>query len=365
MSAWGKPTYLDFSICLLFSAARPAPMSYNRTDMTHDLSSISTIYADSRARARWTLLASVAVALLVILLGCMSGSADLSSDIFWQLRLPRVLAAFGVGGLLALAGLMLQVLLRNPLAEPYMLGAASGASFCVLLGMMFGGSWLLLQGLALLGALCALGLMLVVMRRYSRLEGDVTVLLLLGIVLASLLNACVSGILLVMPDKNVRSALFWMMGDLAGAGSHYVAWVAVWCVLALAMLLAKPMAALMRGAILAHSAGVDVSRLRLQLLLLSGLATAVAVMEAGAIGFVGLIIPHVVKSIGGRYFGADLKFILPLCVLWGGILLVLADVLARTLFAPTQLPVGLFTVMMGAPFLAWRLIVRAREGGQA
>jgi iron complex transport system permease protein len=121
----------------------------------------------------------------------------------------------------------------------------------------------------------------------------------------------------------------------------------------------------MRGAVMAHSIGVDVTRLRWQLLLLAGVATALAVMEAGAIGFVGLIIPHVVKSLGGRYFGSNMRMVLPLCALWGGILLVVADAIARTLFAPTQLPVGLFTVLIGAPFLAWRLIVRAREGASA
>lgn len=314
------------------------------------------------AQHRVVLMVAVLVALVVMVVGALVGSSQISAEIFWQLRLPRVLAAFGVGGLLAMAGLMLQVLLRNPLAEPYMLGAASGASFCVLLGMLFGGAWWVLQGLALLGALTALGLMLWVMRRYSRLEGDVTVLLLLGIVLASLLNAGVSGVLLVLPERNVRSALFWMMGDLAGAGVYYVSWCLLWVVLALAMMLAKPMAALMRGAIMAHSVGVSVERLRLQLLLLSGVATAVAVMDAGAIGFVGLIVPHVVKSLGGRRFGADMRMVLPLCALGGGVLLVVADTLARTLFAPIQLPVGLFTVAIGAPFLAWRLIDRAKAG---
>ena len=328
-------------------------------------SNLQPLMTSVRSHGLTVVLLSIVLSVAVLALGVVSGTAELSHDVFWQLRLPRVLAAFGVGGLLAMSGLMLQVLLRNPLAEPYMLGAASGASFCVLLGMLLGGSWLLLQGLALFGALSALGLMLMVMRRYSRLEGDVTVLLLLGIVLASLLTAAVSGILLILPDRSVRSALFWMMGDLAGAGSHYVAWCGLWLVLLCALTLARPMAALMRGAVMAHSIGVDVARLRWQLLLLAGVATALAVMEAGAIGFVGLIVPHVVKSLGGRYFGSNMRMVLPLCALWGGILLVVADIIARTLFAPTQLPVGLFTVLIGAPFLAWRLIARAREGANA
>lgn len=313
--------------------------------------------------ARWVLPISVVVALLVLGLALGWSATDLSSDVFVRLRLPRVLAAFGVGGLLAMSGVMLQVLLRNPLAEPYMLGAASGASFCVLLGMLLGGSWWLLQGGALIGALTVLAMMLLMMRRYARVEGDVAILLLLGVLLASFLTAAVNVILLLLPDRVMRGALFWMLGDLAGAGTHYAAWIGVWLCLIAAWLIAPAMSALMRGAVIAHSIGIDVARVRVQLMLLSGVATAIAVMEAGAIGFVGLIIPHVVRSVGARYFAADMRVVLPLCALWGGILLVVADTLARTVVAPIQLPVGLFTVFMGAPLLAWQLVKRVKEGG--
>jgi iron complex transport system permease protein len=320
--------------------------------------------AQAHRLVRFVMLLSVLVAMAVVTFSLWFDARSLPMDVFFSLRLPRVLAAFGVGGLLALSGVMLQVLLRNPLAEPYILGAASGASFCVLLGMLLGGAWWLLQGAALFGALSALAAMLWMMRRHSRLEGDVTVLLLLGVLLAALLNAAVSAILLVLPDRVMRGALFWMLGDLAGSGQFYAAWFGLWLCLMATMLLAQPMAALMRGAVMAHSIGVNVSRLRVQLLLLSGLATALAVMEAGAIGFVGLIVPHVVKAVGARHFATNMRVVLPLCALWGGILLVVADWLARTLFAPLQLPVGLFTVALGAPLLAWRLIKRM-QGGSA
>ncbi|GHA71011.1 iron ABC transporter [Formosimonas limnophila] len=320
--------------------------------------------AQAQRLVRFVMLLSVLVAMVVVAFSLWFDARSLPMDVFISLRLPRVLAAFGVGGLLALSGVMLQVLLRNPLAEPYILGAASGASFCVLLGMLLGGAWWLLQGAALFGALSALAAMLWMMRRHARLEGDVTVLLLLGVLLAALLNAAVSAILLVLPDRVMRGALFWMLGDLAGSGQFYAAWFGVWLCLIATMLLAQPMAALMRGAVMAHSIGVNVSRVRVQLLLLSGLATALAVMEAGAIGFVGLIVPHVVKAVGARHFATNMRVVLPLCALWGGILLVVADWLARTLFAPLQLPVGLFTVALGAPLLAWRLIKRM-QGGSA
>jgi iron complex transport system permease protein len=149
---------------------------------------------------------------------------------------------------------------------------------------------------------------------------------------------------------------------LSGSGQFYVAWFGLWVCLMATMLLAKPMAALMRGAVMAHSIGVNVSRVRVQLLLLSGLSTALAVMEAGAIGFVGLIVPHVVKAVGARHFATNMRVVLPLCALWGGTLLVVADWLARTLFSPLQLPVGLFTVALGVPLLAWRLIKRMQGG---
>ena len=121
-------------------------------------------------------------------------------------------------------------------------------------------------------------------------------------------------------------------------------------------------AAMMRGSVLAHSVGVDVARLRVQLLLLAGLAASIAVAEAGAIGFVGLVVPHTVKLCTARLQQFDLRSTILLCMLWGGILLVAADVLARTVFLPIELPVGIFTTLIGAPFFAWQLVRRMKGG---
>ena len=137
-------------------------------------------FIDSHASHFW-LAVSVGVALCVVLWAMTSGGAYASPDIFYHLRMPRVLAAFGVGGLLALAGVMLQALLRNPLAEPYMLGAASGASFALLVGTVLGLAWWMLQGLAFAGAVAVLCLMWLILRRFSRLEGDISIVLLLGV----------------------------------------------------------------------------------------------------------------------------------------------------------------------------------------
>ena len=303
---------------------------------------------------------SVFCALVVVSVALSVDGAYRSPEVFWQLRLPRVLAGFGVGGLLALAGLLLQALLRNPLAEPYMLGAASGASFALLIGTVLGLAWWALQGLAFVGAVAVLTLMWWLLRRFTRLEGDISIVLLLGVLLSALLNAGVNVLLLLMPERALRGALFWMMGDLAGSGQYYLAWCGVWLCLVLALPLGTKMSALMRGALMAHAVGVSVQKVRVQLLLLAGLATAIAVSEAGAVGFVGLVVPHFVKLFSARR-GIGMRGVMLLSVLWGGVLLVLADGLARMLMAPMQLPVGVLTIAIGAPFLAWQLLARLRS----
>lgn len=302
---------------------------------------------------------SLLVAFVMIVFACVWDGGLQHTDILIRLRVPRVLAAFGVGGLLALSGVLLQALLRNPLADPYLLGVASGASASLLIGTVLGMSWWVLQLWAFAGAIGVLMGMSWVMHRYSRMEGDLSVVLLLGVLLSSMLNALVSALLLILPERALRGALFWMMGDLAGSGQHYIAWMGVWLCLLLALPLARPMHALMRGTVLAHAVGVSVRRLRIQLLLIAGLATALAVAEAGAIGFVGLVVPHVVKRVCAQRTG-DMRMVLVLSVLWGGTLLVLADTMARAAFSPLQLPVGIFTVGLGAPFLAWQLMARMR-----
>jgi iron complex transport system permease protein len=307
-------------------------------------------------------LLSLLMVVVVVGFALWVNTDNFTREMFFNLRLPRVLAAFGVGALLALAGILLQALLRNPLAEPYMLGAASGASFFVLLGMLFGASWWVLQGLAFIGAVLVLLLMLFMLTRFRRADGDVTILLLLGVLLAAVLNAAVSAVLLVLPNQVLRGALFWMMGDLAGAGRYYLGIGGALLCLMLALPLARPMAAMMRGSVLAHSAGVNVARLRWQLLLLAGLASSIAVAEAGAIGFIGLVVPHTVKLFTARLSRLDLRAVMLLCALWGGILLVLADVLARTVLLPIELPVGIFTTLIGAPFFAWQLVRRMKGG---
>ena len=245
-----------------------------------------------------------------------------------------------------------------------MLGAASGASFALLVGTVLGLAWWALQGLAFAGAVAVLCLMWLILRRFSRLEGDISIVLLLGVLCSATLNAGVSVLLLMLPDRALRGSLFWLMGDLAGSGQYFVAWWGVWLCLLLALPLAGRVAVLMRGGLMAHAVGVPVQRVRVQLLLLAGLATALAVFEAGAVGFIGLVVPHFVKLFCAKR-DVGMRTVMALCVLWGGVLLVLADALARTIIAPMQLPVGVLTIALGAPFLAWQLVVRLKSGGMA
>jgi iron complex transport system permease protein len=266
-----------------------------------------------------------------------------------ELRLPRLLAAFAVGGLLALAGALLQVLLRNPLADPYVLGISGGAAVTALLAMLAGlGGWWVSGG-ALFGAL---GSMLLVFGLAHGAGGwTPTRLLLTGVVVAAAWGALISFLLAVAPEHNLRGMLFWLMGDLSHGGE----WQAPLLLLGLALLLLFPYARelnlLARGEVTAGSLGVHVGRLRLVIYFAASLLTAAAVTTAGSVGFVGLVVPHMLRLVAG----SDHRLLLPASALLGGSLLMLADTLARSVIAPQQLPVGVLTALLGAPLFLYLL----------
>lgn len=271
------------------------------------------------------------------------------------LRLDRALSAFVVGALLSLSGALMQVLLRNPLADPYVLGLSGGAAAGALLAMVTGAT-LGVSGEApatvgaMLGAALALALLFALVRRPLR-EGTGSGhalgyrLILTGVMIASGFGAVITLILSISPDAQLRGMVFWLLGDLSGVGRYWPAW----CVLALALLWAvkqaKPLNLLARGEHFAQLLGVRVARLRVGVLCVAGVATASAVSVAGTIGFVGLVVPHAMRLICGN----DQRVLLPASALAGGAALVLADLLARTLIAPTQLPVGVITALVGVP----------------
>ena len=282
-----------------------------------------------------------------------SGNETLRAVIL-ELRLPRTVSAFACGGLLALAGALMQVLLRNPLADPYVLGVSGGASVAAMLALLLGLPHLGVTALSFLGAVAATLLVF----GLAHGEGSWTQarLLLTGVVVASGCGAVVALLLSIAPDNQLHGMLFWLMGDLANAIDPWPAVGALFILLAGALPLARELNLLARGDRTAQALGVDVKRLRRLIYLGSALATGVAVTTAGSIGFVGLIVPHLVRLA----LGNDQRLLLPAATLGGGALLVCADTVARTAIAPQQLPVGVLTALIGVPLFLYMLSRQTR-----
>jgi iron complex transport system permease protein len=272
-----------------------------------------------------------------------------SAQIIQELRLPRAIGAFSCGALLALAGVLMQVLLRNPLADPYVLGISGGAAVATLLAMLAGVSGWWLTGSAFAGSL--LSMFIVFGLAQGRGSWSPTRLLLTGIVVAAGWGACVSFILALAPARNLHSMLFWLMGDLSYVKTVWPGVIVMLLGLGMALLAARRLNVLLHGGQQANALGIDVSKLRLMIYLLASLMTATAVTTAGSIGFVGLIVPHLVRLSGIT----DHRWLLPGSALLGGSLLVIADTFARTVMAPQQLPVGVIMAMIGVPLFLFLL----------
>ena len=305
--------------------------------------------------------ASLAIALLVgstdipsaeVLRHLLGDDGSVQDHIVDQLRLPRALTAFAVGGLLAVAGVMMQVLLRNPLADPYVLGVSGGAASAVLGAMLLALPVAWYTAAATVGALFST--LLVFGLTHAGDDWRSERLLLTGIVVAAGWAALISFVLSVSPSDRLPGMLFWLMGDLGQASTPSVPLALLIGVLMLAMLRARDLNVATQGMLQAAALGVDTGRLRLELYFAAALLTAAAVAIAGAIGFVGLIVPHLLRRLGG----SDHRVLLPGAALVGGSLLVLADTAARTLIRPMQLPVGVLTAMIGVPVFLYLLHTR-------
>ena len=286
------------------------------------------------------------------LLRALSGTGDdAATAIVRELRMPRAIAAFATGGLLATAGTLMQVLLRNPLADPYVLGLSGGAAVAALTAIATGAAEL--AGLAALaGALASTSLVFGLARTGDRTAPwNATRLLLTGIVVASGWGAAIALLLSIAPEVQLRGMLFWLIGDLSAAGPPGWAALALVSVISVAWPFARDLNMLARGDAVAASVGVAVPRVTLLAHVLAALATAAAVMTAGSIGFVGLVVPHALRLCVGN----DHRVLLPAAALGGGTLLVLADTVARTVVAPTQLPAGVVTALIGVPGFLWLL----------
>jgi iron complex transport system permease protein len=285
----------------------------------------------------------------------LHGRQDSLAASLLALRGGRALVAFVSGGALALAGVMMQALLRNPLADPYVLGISAGASVGALLALMLMCAAVTVDASALIGAVAVSMLLYLLARRDLRggvaAEGGASQLLLTGVILSSACMALVTLMLSIAPDGQLRSMVFWMIGDLAGASPRLLPWLVLGGGLAYAMRNARAMNVAALHADAAATLGVRVGTLRKGLFFVSGLLTASSVTSAGAIGFVGLIVPHACRFA----FGPDHRVLVPSAVLAGGGFLVLCDTLARTVAAPVQLPVGAITALIGAPVFLYQL----------
>ena len=303
--------------------------------------------------------ALIALSVTAGIVALISGSADINAQQVWQslagtapdnirtlvidLRLPRALTAFGVGGLLAVAGVLMQVLLRNPLAEPYILGTSGGAAVAALLAMMFGLGATFVDFAAFGGAMAATLLVFAIAQGSG--SWTPTRLLLTGVVLAAGFSAATTLLLALSPDQNLRGMLFWLMGDLNYA---YTPARSLWLLAAITtagVIAARHLNVLARGDLQAAIVGLPVAGFRLIIFAVTALATAISVTTVGVIGFIGLVVPHLIRIVAG----SDHRIVLPASALAGGTLLVLADTLARTLLAPRQLPVGALTAALGVP----------------
>ncbi|MEY4589267.1 MAG: hypothetical protein RL497_1343 [Pseudomonadota bacterium] len=280
-----------------------------------------------------------------------------SGLLVWQLRLPRLLAAACCGGLLALAGALMQLLLRNPLADPALLGVSAGASFVALSALGLGFSAAFLAYYSFAGAIAAI--VLVLMLADVARGWDVQRVLLTGVVVAAGFGAGISFWLTLSSDLQLHSMLFWLMGDLSDASLPALPALGLALALLLACLLAGTCNLLLRGELAAQALGVRVKPVRGVLFVTACFCTALAVSLGGNLGFIGLVAPHSL-----RLFGVwDQRILLPACTLLGALLLVLADTAARLVIAPVQIPVGVLTAAFGVPLLLY--LLRQRVHGAA
>jgi iron complex transport system permease protein len=272
-----------------------------------------------------------------------------------RLRLPRSVQAAMVGGALAASGATFQALLRNPLAEPYILGISGGAAVGAVGATVLGlaaASALALPLAAFVGALLAIGLVFGIARSVGRVL-DTRVLLLAGVVVGAFFNACILLLLTFADLEQYRAAMFWIMGSFSGASWEGIGPLTLYLLPAILLLLAlaRPLNLLAVGEDTASYLGVRVERVKVAAYGTASLVAAASVATSGVIGFVGLIIPHTVRLL----WGSNHRFLLPASVLLGAAFLTLADALARVAVAPTELPIGVVTAFVGVPFFVWLL----------
>ena len=278
-----------------------------------------------------------------------SGTVSMTTMVVLELRLPRAFSAFVVGSSLAVAGVMMQVLLRNPLADPYVLGVSGGSAAFALIVMLLGLPFSVVPIAATIGA----GFSIMLLILLARASGDwgSSRLLLTGIVLASGWGALIGFFLSLGEANQIQGMLFWLMGDLRPEWPGFIRVLVLLAVLIAGFIVARDLDLLLEGDLRARSLGLNTSALRLIILLAASLLTAASVTLAGPVGFIGLVVPHMMRLI----IGSRHQLLIPVSALAGGTLLVIAEMIARTVIAPQQLPVGVITSFIGVPVFLYLL----------
>lgn len=331
----------------------------------------------SRVLMGFIILALLVLVLFVINIGCGSVSlswsqilsvlsrSDMSDKaymIVWNIRIPRVIAAFVLGGALAIAGLMLQTFFSNPIAGPYVLGISSGAKLVVALTMIFflGRGITLSSGAlivaAFIGSLICMGFILLVSSRVRRMS----LLVICGVMLGYICTAITDFVVAFADDSDIVNLHNWSMGSFSGITWNNVSVmiVVVGVALVLSMFLAKPMDAYRLGEEYASNLGVNVKLFRVMLILISSILAATVTAFAGPVSFVGIAVPHLMK----RLFGYSKPIIMvPACFMGGAVFCLFSDLVARTIFAPTEISISSVTAILGAPIVIMMLIGRKRE----
>ncbi|HVB97912.1 MAG TPA: iron ABC transporter permease [Candidatus Dormibacteraeota bacterium] len=296
--------------------------------------------------------ANVAGCLLRAATGHMQGTTSDCRMIVLDLRLPRVLLALLVGAGLSVTGAGFQALLRNPLADPYILGVSSGAALGAVLALLVAPQTsLATMGAAFAGALLTVAAVYLLGRRGGHL--DSYTLLLAGVITASFFSAVIMFLMASLPGRDLRGMAFWLMGDLSSPLPVRLGWLMLvtWLAIGAIYTTAADLNLLAAGEQEAMHLGVNVGRVKLVVYLAGSLLTALAVAVSGAIGYIGLLVPHVMRML----FGSDYRLLIPASALGGAIALIIADTLARTVVAPTELPVGAMTAIAGAPVFIYLL----------
>lgn len=281
---------------------------------------------------------------------------QVEENIVWGLRMPRVLLGMIVGASLAVTGASMQTLVRNHLADPFILGVSSGAAATATLGMLFGVFSFLGTYALSISAFIGAAITIILVYMISKVKGriHITQLLLSGVAVSMIMDAITKIITLSAPNAlGLHNAAFWMAGSLAGAKWGYLTLPLITITICMCILLInyRGLNALLLGDETAGTLGINVGRMQKMLVLVSSLMAGTTIAVSGTIGFVGLMVPHISRIL----VGSDHKKVLPVCALLGGILVVWVDVAARMIIAPEELPLGVLTAVVGGPFFIWLL----------